>query len=79
MMKSASTARRVLNGAVEIVVWVNASALVPDSNRILAGLIMWWGRNKVAAERAALPGEILAAIEAWRCIPATVTKTTRAS
>ncbi|HBA2648043.1 TPA: hypothetical protein J6O28_002152 [Escherichia coli] len=25
------TARRVLNGAVEIVVWVNASALVPDS------------------------------------------------
>ncbi|MEK8641663.1 hypothetical protein [Escherichia coli] len=25
------TARRVLNGAVEVVVWVNASALVPDS------------------------------------------------
>ncbi|GJH97098.1 hypothetical protein ECZC10_49460 [Escherichia coli] len=24
---------------------------------------MWWGSKKVAAERAALPGEILAAIE----------------
>ncbi len=40
---------------------------------------MWWGSKKAAAERAALTGEILAAIEGVAMYVRTVMKTHRAS